>query len=87
MEDLENVLKDLKKNKSRDSEGIDRLIFKNTVCGSNLKVSLLKLLNNIKEIQITPNFMKKANVTTIPKKGQSYCWKMSVAYLMWTQWD
>ena len=73
MEDLENVLKDLKKNKSRDSEGIDRLIFKNTVCGSNLKVSLLKLLNNIKEIQIIPNFMKKANVTPIPKKGQSYC--------------
>ena len=37
--------------------------------GTNLKESLLKLLNNIKETNDIPEFMKQASVTTIPKKG------------------
>ena len=69
MEDLDKVLKDLKSNKARDQEGIGRLIFKNTVIGSNLKKSLLDLLNNIKDTKSIPEFMKRAIVTTIPKKG------------------
>ena len=69
MQDLDKVLKDLKSNKSRDPEGIERIIFKNTVIGANLKESLLNLLNHIKETHEIPEFMKKATVTTIPKKG------------------
>ena len=48
MHDLEAVLKTLKSNKARDPEGIKRTIFKNSIIGSNLKTSLLKLFNNIK---------------------------------------
>ena len=68
MNDLETVLKSLKSNKARDPEGIERTIFKYSIIGSNLKASLLKLFNNIKEAQKIPTFMKKAIVTTIPKK-------------------
>ena len=69
MNDLEEVLKALKSNKAKDPEGIERTIFKSSIIGTNLKTSLLKLFNNIKEAQKVPNFMKKAIVTTIPKKG------------------
>ena len=69
MDDLNTVLKDIKSNKSRDTEGLDRTIFKDTVIGSNLKESLLKLLNNIKTTKEIPAFMRRATVTTIPKKG------------------
>ena len=69
MEDLNTVLKDIKSNKSRDTEGLDRTIFKDTVIGSNLKESLLKLLNNIKTTKEIPAFMRRDTVTTIPKKG------------------
>ena len=47
MEDLENVLKGLKSNKARDPDGLIRTIFKNSIIGSNLKTSLLKLFNKI----------------------------------------
>ena len=69
MKDLNEILKGLKSNKARDPEGLERIIFKSTVIGSNLKNSILQLFNNIKkEIEI-PMFMRKATVTTIPKKG------------------
>ena len=41
MKELERALKDLKMNKSRDSEGLVNEIFKNDVIGTNLKKSLL----------------------------------------------
>ena len=69
MEDLEAVLKTLKSKKARDPEGIDRAIFKTHMIGSNLKKSVLKLFNIIKSTQEIPSFMRKATVTTIPKKG------------------
>ena len=69
MEDLDKVLKVLKSNKARDPEGINRAIFKNTVIASNLQESLLALLNNVKDTKTIPEFMKRATVTTIPKKG------------------
>ena len=69
MKDLDIVLKGLKGNKARDPKGIARTIFKTSVGGSNHKVSLLKLFNNIKTNQKILTFMRKATVTTIPKKG------------------
>lgn len=69
MEDLEAVLKTLKSKKARDPEGIDRTIFKTNLIGSNMKRSLLELFNKIKLNQQIPHFMRKATVTTIPKKG------------------
>ena len=43
--------------------------FKNTVIGSNLKKSLIDLLDNIKDTKSISEFMKQAILTTIPKKG------------------
>ena len=45
LEDLDNVLKTLKKNKCRDPHGIINELFKPGVIGKNLKTSLLTLLN------------------------------------------
>ena len=69
MKDLENALKDLKNNKSRDPEGLINELFKTNVIGEDLKRSLLLMFNNIKTEQKIPIFMNHANVTTIPKKG------------------
>ena len=69
MKDLETVLKTLQANKSRDPEGIDRSIFGMNTVGNDLKLSLLILFNNMKTRGIVPEFMRKATVTTIPKKG------------------
>ena len=69
MEDLDMVLKGLKTNKARDTEGLARTIFKTPVIGTNLKKSLLKLFNNMKSKGEIPEFMSRARVATIPKKG------------------
>ena len=70
MNDLEVVLKGIKTSKARDPEGIARTIFKDNIIGDNLKESLLILFNKLKSAGKTPNFMKKAIMTTIPKKGK-----------------
>ena len=59
MKDLEDVLKSLKSKKARDPDGIDRSIFKSKTIGSNLKNSILKLFNSMKEGNTVPLFMKK----------------------------
>ena len=68
MKDLDAVLRTLKTKKARDPEGIDRSIFSYDKIGSDLKFSILKLFNSIKEGKEVPLFMRKATVTTIPKK-------------------
>ena len=65
MKGLDDILKDLKSNKARDPEGIERIIFKSTIIGSNLKNSLLKMINNIKVTKEIPKFMRMATVTVI----------------------
>ena len=69
MKDLDKVLHSLKKNKSRDPEGLANEIFRDPIIGINLKKSLLVMANRIKKCLMIPKFMKKANVTTIPKGG------------------
>ena len=68
-DDLEKALKDLKINKSRDSEGLVNEIFKNQVIGANLKMSLLIMFNSLKKENKMAEFMSHANITTVPKKG------------------
>ena len=48
-----------------------REIFRPEVIGEDLKISLLAMLNIIKEKGIIPSFMRKANISTIPKKNKS----------------
>ena len=71
IEDLEVVLKGLKNGKCRDPEGMIREIFKEEVMGKDLKISLLILLNKIKDTGIIPAFMRIANICAIYKgKGE-----------------
>ena len=72
MNELEKALANLKNNKSRDQAGYANEIFKKEIIGSDLKLSLLLLCNKIKRMKIIPEFMKFANITTVPKKGSSY---------------
>ena len=67
--DLETVLGALKLKKARGPDGLSRTIFRKSVIGTDLKESLLQMFNKLKEAGKVPNFMKKALVTTIPKKG------------------
>ena len=69
MSALDEALKNLKNNKSRDHAGYANEIFKSGVIGDDLKLSLLKLCNIIKYRGEIPSFMKFANITTVPKKG------------------
>ena len=69
LKDLECALGDLKRNKSRDSEGLVNEIFKADVIGSNLKESLLLMFNGLKNENSIAKFMNLANITTVPKKG------------------
>ena len=69
LKDLESALRDLKRNKSRDFEGLLNEIFKMDVIGSNLKDSLLEMFNSLKLEGLISEFMNFANITTVPKKG------------------
>ena len=69
MSDLDQVLNNLKSGKSRDPLGISRDVFKPSNIGTDLKESLLQLCNKIKEEGVIPDFMCRATITTIPKKG------------------
>ena len=71
MEELDNVLRKTKNGKTRDPEGLAREIFRPNIIGDDLKVSLVTLLNVIKEEGIIPQFMRRATISTIPKKNKS----------------
>ena len=71
MTDLEVVLKGLKTKKARGPDGLSRTLFRNSIIGTNLKDPLLQMFNKIKDAGKLPNFMKKATVITIPKKGSN----------------
>ena len=51
MEELEDVLKELGKDKSRDAMGYANEIFTLSVAGSDLKLGILKFVNFMKETQ------------------------------------
>ena len=67
MSDLDAAIKDLKRNKARDPNGWLNDIFMQEIAGKNLKISMLKMFNRIKTEDFIPNFMRKAEVTTIYK--------------------
>ena len=67
MTNLEAAIKDLKKDKARDPNGWLNELFMNEVAGANLKLSMLKLFNRMKMENYYPDFMRKADVTTIYK--------------------
>ena len=71
MKHLEAAMNKLKVNKSRDPNGWLNDIFKEGVAGKNLKISMLKLFNRMKMENYFPDFMRKADISTIYKgKGE-----------------
>ena len=69
IQDLDEALRNLKKDKARDYEGYANEIFKNEIIGSNLKESLLIMFNKMKREKFVPEFMNFANITALPQKG------------------
>ena len=70
MADLEAVLVNLKKNKSRDPLGYANEIFRSEVAGSDLKIAILKLMNKIKDTQVFPEALEMCNISSIWKRQQ-----------------
>ena len=66
--DLNEVLKSLKKDKSRDPYNLANELFKPDVAGEDLKLALLKLLNRIKSEQLCPKCLEICNITSIWKQ-------------------
>ena len=68
---ISTVLSNLKNNKSRDPHGLINEIFKPGVCGRDLKVSLLMMMNKIKDTLFIPKYLEHANIVSIYKgKGE-----------------
>ena len=73
MNQLEVVLKKLQEGKSRDPNGWVRDLFKSEVAGTQLKMSLLMMMNKMKSENYIPDFIRNADVTTIYKgKGDKF---------------
>merc|ERR1719319_1043148 len=70
LEDLEKVLKYLKKKKSRDPNDLANELFHNETAGSDLKEAILLLMNKIKDNLEIPEALEKCNITSIYKKGK-----------------
>ena len=71
MEELEDVLKNLKTNKSRDALGFLNELLKPNVIGDDLKLAILKLMNRIKQTQEYPKCLELCNITSIFKRKGS----------------
>jgi endonuclease III-like uncharacterized protein len=68
---MRNILKKLKNNKSRDPHGLINELFKQGVIGKDLEDSLLLLLNKVKKEISFPAFMELVNIVAIYKgKGE-----------------
>ena len=68
IKDLEKVLKQLKKDKSRDPLGLANEIFRSEVAGDDLKKAILHMMNRIKEEQKYPQALEVCNISSIYKK-------------------
>ena len=68
---LENALHSLKTKKSRDPNDMINEVFKEGTIGTDMKIALLNLFNEIKSNQFIPDFMKLSNITSIYKNKGS----------------
>ena len=70
MEDLEKVLKYLKKKKSRDPNDLSNELFHYETAGADMKIAILHIMNKIKDDLEIPKALEKCNITSIHKKGR-----------------
>ena len=66
--DLQEVLKKLGRDKSRDGSGYANELFMISIAGDDLQLAVLKLLNMIKDKQQFPKALTKCNITSLHKK-------------------
>ena len=64
---LDNVLKSLKNNKSRDPHGLINELFKPGVIGHDLRNSLIILFNKVRDNCYLPEFIEWADITSLYK--------------------
>ena len=69
-DDLEEVLKYLKKDKCKDPNNHINELFHTKVAGSDMKNAILILMNRIKDDLIYPEALEFCNITSIYKKGK-----------------
>ena len=69
IDDLEKALKTFKNNKARDEHGHTYELFK--YGGIDLKMSLLKLLNEVKRTKTYPTILRPSNISSIWKRKGS----------------
>ena len=67
MQDLEEAMKNLDVDKSRDAIGHANEIFKEGVAGTDLKSTVLIPMNRIKSEQIFPEALEPCNITSLYK--------------------
>ena len=67
MANLDTVLSSLKRNKSRDPNGMVNELFKEGLIGHDLKYALLLMFNRIKAHLEIPSFLLLSNITSIYK--------------------
>ena len=72
MEELNQINKDMNKGRARDPRGLGAELFQLSVRGADLKSSLLKIINVIKEDGVITSIMRESMVTTIPKPGSKF---------------
>ena len=65
LEDLEIVLQQLKNNKSQDPLGFANEVFKPENAGTDLKLALLKMSNNMKDQQVFPQALAMCNISSL----------------------
>ena len=70
IEDLEIVLKHLKKGKSRDPNDHINDLYNSDNAGTDLKHALIVLMNKIKEQLVYPRDLEACNISSIYKKGK-----------------
>ena len=71
MEDLEEVLKSLKSNQSRDANDLVNELFQIENIGNDLKESILLLCNQIKTEIHLPSSLRDAFISSIPKNQKN----------------
>ena len=74
--EFEKFIQDLKIGKARDPLGLCAEMLKPEAMGSDMKQSLLEMLNNIKEEGKIPDVMREAVITAIPKSGSGSKFKL-----------
>ena len=71
MQDLDEALKNLDVDKSRDAIGHCNEIFKEGVAGTDLQLDILILMNRIKSEQVFPEAIEPCNITSLYKQKGS----------------